>query len=238
MKILQAHTIQGPSYWSICHTSLIIVRLDLEALADQSSDMISGFYEGLSKILPSLESHTCTPGCEGGFLRRVQQGISMAHVVERVALELQTLADLKVKFGRTCETRASGVYQVVIECQHEAVGRYGARAALRLCQRIADTGTYPKTELQKDLEDLARLRSEAALGASTEALVQEAENRGIPWVHLENCDLFQLGYGKFQKRVQASLTSHSNVLGVELSGNKENTKKILGVDETSTKYDS
>jgi cyanophycin synthetase len=228
MKILQTQTLRGPSYWSTHQTKLILLRLDLETLANISSDSIVGFHDGLNEILPSLAGHVCSPGCRGGFLRRVQEGTLMGHILEQVALELQTLADMKVSFGRTCETSTMGIYQVVFEYQNEAAGRYAARAALRLCQSIVDTGTYPKTELKKDLKDLARLRAEAALGASTDALVQEAESRGIPWTHIEICDLFQLGYGKFQKRVQASLTSHSSVLGVELAGNKENTKKILG----------
>jgi cyanophycin synthetase len=228
MKILQTQTLRGPSYWSTHQTKLILLRLDLETLANISSDAIVGFHDGLHEILPSLAGHVCSPGCRGGFLGRVQEGTLMGHILEQVALELQTLADIKVSFGRTCETSTIGIYQVVFEYQNEAAGRYAARAALRLCQSIVDTGTYPKTELKKDLKDLARLRAEAALGASTDALVQEAESRGIPWTHIESCDLFQLGYGKYQKRVQASLTSHSNVLGVELAGNKESTKKILG----------
>jgi cyanophycin synthetase len=227
MKVLQTHILRGPNYWSTRCSKLILVRLDLEELAHRSSDTLPGFYEGLAKILPSLEKHSCLPGCRGGFLSRMQKGTTMGHVLERVALELQTLADMPVGFGRTCETATTGVYQVAIEYQNEPAGRYAVRAALRLCHSILDTGTYPKAELKKDLNDLTRLRAEAALGASTDALVQEAETRGIPWTHLETCDLFQLGYGKYQKRVQASLTSHSNVLGVELAGNKESTKKIL-----------
>ncbi|WP_404784266.1 cyanophycin synthetase [Altericista sp. CCNU0014] len=227
MKILQTKTLRGPNYWSIHRTKLVLVRLDVEDLADRRSNTLPGFYEGLAKTLPSLRAHICTPGCRGGFLDRVREGTTMGHILERVALELQTLAGMPVEFGRACETATTGVYQVVVEYQNEAAGRYATRAALRLCRSIVETGTYPRGELEKDLDDLARLKSEASLGASTEALVREAEALGIPWMHLETCDLFQLGYGKFQKRIQASLTSHSNVLGVELVSHKERTKKIL-----------
>jgi cyanophycin synthetase len=227
MKILQTQTLRGPNYWSIHRTKLILVRLDLEELADSPSNTIPGFYEGLVGILPSLEEHFCSPGCRGGFLSRVQEGTMMGHILEHVALELQTLAGMYVGFGRTRETATPGVYQVVIEYHNEEAGRYAARAALRLCQSIIDTGTYPKDELDKDLDDLVKLHNEAVLGASTEALVREAEALGIPWMQLETYDLMQLGYGKYQKRVQAALTSHSNVLGVELACNKEGTKQTL-----------
>ncbi|MGB7413648.1 MAG: cyanophycin synthetase, partial [Thermosynechococcaceae cyanobacterium] len=227
MKILQTQTLRGPNYWSIRRSKLIVIRLDLEELADSPSDTIPGFYDGLVAVLPSLEEHYCSPGCRGGFLSRLREGTMMGHILEHVALELQVLADMPVGFGRTRETATPGIYQVVIEYQNEAAGRYATRAAFRLCQSVVETGAYPAAELKKDLEDLNKLRAEATLGASTEALVREAEALGIPWMELEKCDLFQFGYGKYQKRLQAALTSHTNVLGVELACDKERTKEIL-----------
>lgn len=227
MKILQTRTLRGPNYWSIRRPKLVVVRLDLEGLAERPSDTLPGFYEGLVQALPSLEEHHCSPGCRGGFLSRVQEGTMMGHIVEHVALELQVLTDMPVGFGRTRETATPGIYQVVVEYQNEEAGRYATRAAVRLCQSIVGTGSYPEAELQKDLHDLREIRAEASLGASTEALVREAETRGIPWMELEGCDLFQLGYGQHQKRIQAALTSSSNILGVELACNKERTKAIL-----------
>ena len=227
MKILQTQTLRGPNYWSIRRSKLILIRLDLEDLADRPSNTIPGFYDSLVAVLPSLEEHYCSPGCKGGFLSRVREGTMMGHIIEHVALELQTLAGMPVGFGRTRETATAGTYQVAIEYQIETAGRYAARAALRLCQSIIETGTYAAAELQKDLADAIELRNEAAMGASTDALVKEAQILGIPWMHLETCDLFQLGYGKYQKRVQAALTSNTNIIGVELACDKEKTKKIL-----------
>ena len=227
MKILQTQTLRGPNYWSIRRSKLILIRLDLEDLAARPSDTIPGFYDSLVAVLPSLEEHHCSPGCKGGFLSRVREGTMMGHIIEHVALELQTLAGMPVGFGRTRETATAGIYQVAIEYQVETAGRYAVRAALRLCQSIIETGTYSPAELQKDLADSIELRNEAAMGASTDALVKEAQMLGIPWMHLETCDLFQLGYGKYQKRVQAALTSNTNIIGVELACDKEKTKKIL-----------
>ena len=227
MKILHTRTLRGPNYWSIRRPQLVVVRLDLEELADSPSDTLPGFYDGLVQVLPSLEEHHCSPGCRGGFLSRVREGTMMGHIVEHVALELQVLTGMTVGFGRTRETSTPGIYQVVVEYKNEAAGRYATRAAVRLCQSIVETGTYPDAELKTDLADLRQLCTEAALGATTDALMNEAEARGIPWMELENCDLFQMGYGKYQKRVQAALTSSSNVLGVELACDKERTKAIL-----------
>ncbi|BAU04281.1 cyanophycin synthetase [Fischerella sp. NIES-3754] len=227
MRILKIQTLRGPNYWSIRRHKLIVMRLDLENLAETPSNEIPGFYEGLVEALPSLEGHYCSPGCRGGFLMRVREGTMMGHIVEHVALELQELAGMHVGFGRTRETSTSGVYQVVFEYLNEEAGRYAGRAAVRLCQSIVDRGRYPKAELEQDLQDLKDLWRDAALGPSTESIVKEAEKRGIPWMQLGARFLIQLGYGVNQKRMQATMTDNTGILGVELACDKEATKRIL-----------
>ena len=227
MRILKIQTLRGPNYWSIRRHKLVVMRLDLEELAEKPSNEIPGFYEGLVATLPSLEEHFCSPGVRGGFLSRVNKGTMMGHIIEHVALELQQLAGMYVGFGRTRETATPGVYQVVIEYLDEQAGRYAARAAVRLCQSIIETGSYSRNDLEQDLKDLQDLARDAALGPSTETLVKEAEARDIPWMPLGARAMIQLGYGVHQKRVQATLSDYSGILGVELACDKEGTKQIL-----------
>ena len=227
MRILKIQTLRGPNYWSIRRHKLVVMRLDLEELAEKPSNQIPGFYEGLVTALPSLEEHFCSPGIRGGFLSRVTQGTMMGHIIEHVALELQQLAGMYVGFGRTRETASPGIYQVVIEYIDEQAGRYAARAAVRLCQSIIDTGSYPQSELEQDIKDLRDLARDAALGPSTETIIKEAEARDIPWMQLSARAMIQLGYGVHQKRIQATLSDYSGILAVELACDKEGTKQIL-----------
>ncbi|MEB3291399.1 MAG: cyanophycin synthetase [Leptolyngbya sp.] len=227
MRILKTQTLRGPNYWSIRHPNLILMRLDLEDLADRPSDQIPGFYEALAATLPSLIEHFCSPGHRGGFLSRVRQGTYMGHIVEHVALELQTLAGMPTGFGRTRGTVEPGVYQVVFEYQNEQAGRYAARAAVRLCNSLVETGHYAKEELDQDIADLTEFRLDAALGPSTEAIVRAAESKDIPWTQLPTRAMIQLGYGRYQQRIQATLSSKTSILAVELASDKEGTKQIL-----------
>jgi cyanophycin synthetase len=229
MRILKIQTLRGPNYWSIRRHKLIVMRLDLENLALTPSNEIPSFYEGLVEALPSLEGHYCSPGCRGGFLMRVREGTMMGHIVEHVALELQALAGMNIGFGRTRETATPGVYQVVFEYLNEEAGRYAGRAAVRLCQSILDRGRYPKAELEQDIQDLKDFWRDSSLGPSTEAIVKEAAKRGIPWMSLGARFLIQLGYGANQKRMQATMTDRTGILGVELACDKEATKRILAV---------
>ncbi|REJ46604.1 MAG: cyanophycin synthetase [Microcystis wesenbergii TW10] len=227
MKILRTQTLRGPNYWSIRRDKLIVMRLDLEDLAEKPSNEIPGFYEGLIDVLPSLVEHYCSPGYRGGFFERVRTGTYMGHIIEHIALELQELAGTPVGFGRTRATSTPGVYNVVFEYVEEQAGRYAGRAAVRLCQSIVDTGTYPQEELAQDLADLRDLCNNASLGPSTETIVKEAQARNIPWLLLSARSMVQLGYGVHQKRIQATLSSFSGILAVELACDKEGTKTIL-----------
>jgi cyanophycin synthetase len=227
MRILRTQTLRGPNYWSIRRNKLIVMCLDLEDLAETPSNEIPGFYEGLVEVLPSLEDHHCSRGHRGGFLERVREGTLMGHIIEHIALELQELIGMPVGFGRTRETSTPGTYNVVFEYVDEQAGRYAGRAAVRMCQSIIETGSYPHPELEQDLRDLKDLKAMSALGPSTETIVQEAEARGIPWLQLSARAMIQLGYGIHQKRLQATLSNFSGILGVELACDKEGTKTIL-----------
>jgi cyanophycin synthetase len=226
MKILKTQTLRGPNYWSIRHPKLIVLRLDLEGLSSTTTDKLPGFHAGLTELLPSLAEHL-SPEDPEGFLQHVEAGVSLAQVVEHIALELQTLAGMPVGFGRTRETSTPGVFQVVYQYVDEQAGRYTGRAAVRICQSLIETGSYSLSELEKDLQDLQDFGAQAALGPSTENIVKEAEQRGIPWLALSARALIQLGYGVHQKRIQATLTGNTGILGVELASDKEGTKRVL-----------
>jgi cyanophycin synthetase len=225
MKILKTQTLRGPNYWSIKYQKLIVLRLDLEGLADATSQQIPGFSEGLMATLPGLIDHVGPGGTS--FVEQLQAGAGLGHVVEHVALKLQTLAGMPVSFGRTRETAHAGIYQVVVEYLDDQAGRYATRAAVRLCQSLMTTGQYPLEELAQDLKDLQNFWGKASLGPSTENIVKEAEARGIPWTALSTRAMIQFGHGVHQKRIQATLSSRTSILGVELASDKEGTKSIL-----------
>ena len=222
MKIMKVQTLHGPNYWSIRHQKLIVLQLDLAELTEKRSDEIPDFYQGLIEVFPSLTSDRWIK-----FLQRAPAGLSLEKIVAQAALELQLLAGMLVEFSCTHATSTPGLYQVIFEYRDQKAGRYAARAAVRLCQSLADRGYYPDSELKQDLRDLRKLRVKRALGPSTEAIVKEAEARGIPWMQLSTRAMTQLGYGANQKRIQATQSDHTSILGIELAGDKEATKEIL-----------
>jgi len=224
MKIREINAMRGPNYWSIRRHKLIVMVLDLEEMEEFPTNKIAGFGERLKSLIPSLFTHRCSENCEGGFLMRVDEGTWMGHVIEHIALELQTLAGMDTGFGRTRGYGEKGVYNVVFSYMEETVGRYVAEAAVRICEALIDAKNY---DLEKDIQCMRELREAERLGPSTGSIVEEAESRGIPWIRLNKYSLCQLGYGANQKRIQATVTSDTSSIGVELACDKEDTKYLL-----------
>ncbi len=230
MNILEIRTLRGPNYWSGYWKKLIIMRLDIGDYEQKPSNKIKGFYDRMIEVLPSLKSHGCSYGEEGGFLRRVKEGTWAGHIIEHFALEYQTLAGMDTGYGRTRETGESGIYNVVFSYHEEEVGRYAARAAVRLFLDLADKKPLDeiKHDIADDIQKMREIREDVRFGPSTGSLVEEAESRGIPYIRLNDQSLVQLGYGVHQKRIQATTTANTNMIAVDIAGNKHATKKLLG----------
>src|SRR4051812_49382358 len=186
MQILEIRTLRGPNYWSGYWKKLIVMRLDIGDYEDKPTDSIEGFYERMVELMPSLVVHGCSYQEEGGFLRRVEEGTWAGHVIEHIALELQTLAGMDTGYGRTRETDTKGVYNVVFSYMEEAVGRFAGRAAVKLFLALAE-GT-PLDELRQtlaaDIQSMREIREDVRFGPSTGSLVEEAETRDIPFIRL------------------------------------------------------
>lgn len=224
MKILKIQALRGPNIWSVSRKKLIQMRLDLETLEEQPTNKIPGFGERLQALIPSMYSHRCSEGVPGGFFVRVERGTWMGHVIEHIALEIQTLAGMETGFGRTRETKTPGIYNVVFSYLEENVGLYAAEASVRIAEALIAGTEY---DLSADIQKMREIRERVRLGPSTGSLVEEAASRGIPWIRMGTNSLIQLGYGKNQARFQATMTQYTSHIAVDIAGNKETTKRML-----------
>jgi cyanophycin synthetase len=224
MKVLETRVLKGPNYWSIKRQKLIQLTLDLEDLEEKPTDEIPGFSERLQQLLPSLYEHECSKGHPGGFFERVKEGTWMGHVIEHIALEIQSLAGIKLGFGRTRGTGKRGVYHVVFEYGDESEGRYTATSAIRIAEALIQGEFLDISTIVKAIRDLW---FEEKLGPSTASIVEEAVNRNIPIMRLDEGLFIQLGYGVKQKRIEATITSNTSTIAVDIAGDKDLTKKLL-----------
>jgi len=225
MKVVEIKVLRGPNYWSNFRKKLIVMKLDLEEMEELPTNLVDGFSERIEKMFPSMHGHRCSKEYEGGFFERVKEGTWMGHVIEHIALEIQTLAGMNCGYGRTRGTGSHGVYNVVFSYAEERVGKFAALASLRIAEAlISNDASY---NLEDDITEMRKMREQERFGPSTASIVDEAISRNIPYIRLNDESFVQLGYGKNQVRFRATMTDQTSSIAVDLASNKEETKRIL-----------
>ncbi|HXS03936.1 MAG TPA: cyanophycin synthetase [Rhodanobacter sp.] len=234
MRILERSVFVGPSLYA--HFPVIRLELDLGELEQWPTGKLgAAFVDGLVAALPGLAEHGCSYREPGGFIRRMREGEGtwLGHVLEHVAIELQNVAGEDVTFGKTRSADKPGVYSVVYEYVQKEEGIAAGELALRLLSSLLPEALRTRGSVPEDWEwtgardEFIRYAQRRALGPSTASLVRAAEERGIPWLRLNEQSLVQLGHGKYQQRIQATVTGRTPHIAVELASDKEETNKIL-----------
>ena len=223
LQVSRIRALRGPNYWRLA--PVIACDVQLGTLEHVSSADIPGFYERLTQALPTLAEHHCTRQEPGGFLDRLREGTHLPHILEHVALELQSLAGTDVGFGRVVPSGDPDTWWVIVAYEEEEVGLQAMRDAVKIIRAcIADEAI----DAEKIVEDLLTLYESVRLGPSTAAVVEEAKRRGIPVRRLNNYSLVQLGLGKNLRRIQATLSDYTSAIAVEIAQDKDDTKRVLG----------
>jgi cyanophycin synthetase len=239
MRILERNVYVGPSLYA--HFPVIRLVLDLGALeAWPTGRLGAGFVDALIAALPGLHEHGCSYRVPGGFIRRMRgdsedpDGTWLGHVFEHVAIELQNIAGEDVTFGKTRSIDGQpGVYTVVYEYVQRDEGIEAGELAIQLLCSLLPPELRPEGSVPEGWDwaeartDYIRYAQRRALGPSTASLVKAAEERNIPWLRLNEQSLIQLGHGRFQQRIQATVTGRTSYIAVELAQDKEETNKIL-----------
>ncbi len=134
---------------------------------------------------------------------------------------------MEVGYGRTRETGEKGIYNVVFAYFEEEVGRYAARAAVRLFLELAEGKSIEeiKQTLADEVQEMRVIRENVRFGPSTGSIVEEAESRDIPYIRLNDQSLVQLGYGVHQQRIQATTTNKTNMISVDIACEQSRDEK-------------
>jgi cyanophycin synthetase len=222
MKILETQVFRGPSVYSL--NPVIRMILDIEDMEERPSNLIEGFTDRLTQLIPTLYEHRCSEGVAGGFFTRLREGTWAGHIVEHIALELQCLVGTEVGYGKTRSSEKEGVYNIIYSYIEEKVGVEAGRAAVRIVEHLADNAPLDYAE---ELARLSRILDDVAYGPSTQAIIDRARERDIPTIRLNTRNLVQLGHGKYQKRIEATVTSMTSLIATDIASDKELTKRML-----------
>jgi cyanophycin synthetase len=225
LLILDTRVLRGANYWA--REPVVRMLVDLGSLESFPSNLLPGFSDALIELLPSLEDHACSLGRRGGFVSRLREGTWAGHIAEHIALELQNLSGTDVRHGKTRGAGLPGQYNVIYEYREEQVGLEAGKIAVALVNHLVDPGPSPTFDLWTELERLIRLAERLAFGPSTQALIDEAVSRDIPYIRLDRHSLVQLGQGLHQQRIRATMTSRTSAIGVDVASDKGLTNRLL-----------
>ena len=223
LKILETQIFRGPNYWS--YEPCIRLLVDLGSMEHWPSNTLEGFNVALLELLPGLRDHSCSLGRPGGFLERLEDGTWLGHVAEHVAIALQRETGAHVYRGKTRSAGEAGRYNVIYGYGEERVGLEAGRLGVRVVNHLVEP--EEGFDLLAELEKLILLAERRAFGPSTQALIDEAAGRDIPYLRLNEASLVQLGQGTYQRRVRATMTSLTPALGVDIAGDKSLTNRLL-----------
>ena len=224
LKIISSRVYRGPNVWH--YEPAIQLVVDLGVLEDFPTDKLPGFADGLVERLPGLTNHTCSRGRRGGFVERLHEGTWLGHVAEHVALQLQQTVGHDMRRGKTRQVKGErGRYNVIYAYYDESVGLAAGELAVRLVNDLV--APDPDFDFDEALERFIVRGERTAFGPSTQAIVEEAVSRDIPYLRLNTASLVQLGQGVHQKRIRATMTSQTSSVAVDIASNKELTLNLL-----------
>jgi cyanophycin synthetase len=236
--VLERTVYRGPHLYSA--TPMVRIQADLGALEHWPTSKLPGFTQALLATVPGLSQHGCCYHEAGGFVRRLEAGTWLGHVIEHVALELQNEAGFAVTRGKTRSvTGRAGVYNIMFEYGDEELALRAARLAFELVDgllpanlsgvrgldRIADP--LVGADLAAKRAALAHMAAKRRLGPTTAALAAAARDRDIPVTRLDDRSLIRFGWGRAQHIMRASISGRTSHLGVETAGDKHLAKALL-----------
>ncbi|HET6168275.1 MAG TPA: cyanophycin synthetase [Marmoricola sp.] len=225
LTILETRVYRGANVWS--YEKAIHLVVDLGSLEAFPTNSIPGFTDNLLAALPGLREHSCSRGRRGGFVERLNEGTWLGHVAEHTALALQQVVGHDIRRGKTRQVKGEpGRYNVVFGYVDEQVGLNAARLAVRLVNHLVQA--EPEFDFEAELEAFILRAERTAFGPSTQAIIDEAVSRDIPWIRLNQYSLVQLGQGVHAKRIRATMTSSTSAIAVDVASDKDLTTRLLG----------
>ncbi|HHU63016.1 MAG TPA: cyanophycin synthetase [Clostridiales bacterium] len=222
MQIISINSLRGRNIYS--HNPVIKMVVDISPYGETPTSRLKSFNKNIIKLLPGLKEHHCSKDIPLGFVQRLEEGTYLAHVIEHVALEIQNILGYDVAFGRARETETRDVYSIIYAYEIERVGIGAGRLAVEIVDALA-RGRVPK--IKGRLNKLKKIGRENDFGPSTKAIIQAAKERGIPVNRIGKSNFVQLGYGKYKKRLEATISENTGCISVDIACNKTITKEVL-----------
>jgi cyanophycin synthetase len=213
---------RGPNIWG--SELLIEAELDLNDQSEVMSHKLAGFADRLLAWLPGLANRPGLPNSAKAFAAKLREGVHVAEAVERVAVELQSLAGTELFCSQTVAGDAPGITRILFQYSEERVGKAVAWSALEVVNAAIRGG---EQNIESVVVKLQELNYDTSLGPSTRSIVEAAAALGVPFKRMSEGSLVRLGWGAKQRRILTAETDQTPAVAEYIAQNKELTRELL-----------
>lgn len=223
MRITDIRLIHGANQWDDNEQQLVVLTIDLDKYEGLITHKIDGLSDRIKDTFHQEGLYSVKEEVDH-LLEIMDTGITLAELIGRTAVIIQKAVELDSRFLKSRELEEDKKFVVVFSSKEEEAGSFAAEVALDLVHSLVDNVSF---NLEPDIRKLERIRDYWYLGLSTGSVVNELNERGIPYMREKDDAYILFGYGSRQKRIQATISGNTSFIGVDLAGDKDTTKYLL-----------
>ena len=223
MKIVKKRIYEGKNIYS--HKKCIRIDVDLEGYSEIPSKKIPNFNFNIVEILPELKKHRCGIDEEGGFVKRLEEGTYLAHICEHCIIAIQNLLGMDVYYGKAREIKGE-LYYIIVQYEYENTAIEIINLAVDLINSLIKSSPI---NFNGRLQEIKQTLQRETIGPSTRSICDAAKNYGLPVTELGKSGIYQIGYGKQGRIIEAAISNKTNCVGVDISCDKFLTKQLLDI---------
>ena len=221
MKITQKRIYEGQNIYS--HKKCIRIDVDLEGYSEIPSKDIPDFNYNLIRLIPELKEHRCGIDEEGGFVKRLYEGTYLAHICEHIIIAIQNKFGIDVSYGKAREIEGNNYY-IIVQYEYK-------KTVVKVCELAVDIINSLINSIPIDfkgrMEIIRKVLLNEQMGPSTKAICNAAKEYNLPITELYNSGIYQIGYGKMSRFIEATIGQKTGCIGVDISCDKLLTKHLL-----------
>ena len=176
IRVMRKSVLKGPNIHALF--PVVTAHVDLGDWVKTYTN--ENFAKKLVRLLPDLKGHTCSTGCEGDFIEKVEEGTCPAHIIEHVAIAIQDNVGSNVSFSRS-KRIDEDLYEIIISYEYPALASLALDGSIKVVNKLLSGEENLGDLIENILENANEVYLKEKIGPSTKAILDAAKERDITY---------------------------------------------------------